>query len=203
MSARPVIDIAARFAAHNPPPVCAGCPDGAFEAQVRGWLSALAEQLTFELMGDYGVREGKLYQRNRQSGTLFRWHHAETAHAGGGKTIRLTGEVSQVFAGEGPLAWAEPLNHLPPEPVDPLEVVLHKIGQLEDLVRVQAQAATTRHGAVVGLLQRLMVLLTHYATLPFEASVRVPVLGEFTFSMRVRDDAPRMPASVSGDGPRR
>lgn len=190
-NATTIYDCAKRFAAAYPVPVCAGCPDGAFERQVDEWLTSLAKQLTFETGARWGVRAGQLYEEIATG--VLQWRVATELHPGGGKTIRVDGTVTQVLPSMAPLEWAEPLNQLTADLVaadleerDRIAEILQRLERLE----ANAENDRKRLHTIIGLGQRMVMLLVGFATAPIKVTLRLPWVGTIEL------DAERRPVTV-------
>ena len=151
------------YATRHPLPVCHGCPEGRFQVAIEQWIGLallhLAQPITWSWFGGPGERGSMINVRD--AGAV-----AEVVTVGDHLELVLMPWVS-----------AEPVD------VDRIGEILEKVTKLDnDLLDFRRQFIV-RDSNTQGMVQRLIILTTHYATAPWLGSVWLPWFGYRRFEL--------------------
>lgn len=183
------VEIIQRFEARFPKPVCAGCPDGKFEDAIEKWSIALAEQLAHETGSRWGVLMNTvtgagLVEQVGDVGRVHPWFIVD--HPVEGKTIEYSEQLVSERRGVAVMpgvSWVVPTDHLRDQDRDRVAEILERLAKLESAQADNDRKAHLRSLAATGMLQRLIVLVTHYGTAP--VLLEFSLFGKtFTFTLR-------------------
>lgn len=190
-----IVEVVQRFEAKFTRPVCAGCPEGRFEAQVEKWALALAEQLAHETGQVWGVLQNSLtgagiVEKLETTHRIHPWFIVD--HPGGGKTIEYSEQlVSESRAPLPGVSWVIPTNHLRDGDRDRIAEVIERLARIEQWNREHDIKEHQRSLAATGMLQRLIVLTTYYGACA--STWEFTLLGRTFQVVMSRPQAPEQP----------
>lgn len=183
------IEIIQRFEAKFAKPVCAGCPDGKFEDTIEKWATALAEQLAHETGAQWGILTNTvtgagLVERVGDGVRVHPWFIVD--HPVEGKTIEYSEQLVSERRGGADMpgvSWVIPANHLHDQDRDRIAEILDRLARIESAQADNDRKAHLRNLSTAGMVQRLLVLVTHYGTAP--VLLEFSLFGKtFTFTLR-------------------
>lgn len=204
-----MLEVVQRFQAKFARPVCDGCPDPKrFDEQIAKWTIALAEQLAHDMGGRWGVLTNSVTGAgivellpDAGPGGGVRIHPFFVVdHPGGGKTIEfapgLASERRSAADTMPGVSWVMPANHLRDGDRDRVGEALERLSRIEQNLEALSGREHQRSLATTGLLQRLLILTTHYGTAPFV--VEWKLFGRSILKLELS----RLPEHLPAKGPR-